>query len=82
MLSVSLCHCGEEWPLIWRTLTRSTMYINCYIQTDQCLLTGPPVTLLMPRVVLLFKAGMLIIQLHILLASAVFIAFTQLVPCH
>ena len=31
---------------------------------------------------LLLKAGVLIIQFHIQLPSAVFIAFTQLVPCH
>ena len=32
--------------------------------------------------ILLFKAGVLNIQLHIQLPSAVFITFTQLVPCH
>ena len=56
-------------------------YEYCYIQTDRCLLTRPLVTLLlMQRVVLLFKAGVLIfilIQLHI--PSVVFIAFAPII---
>ena len=56
-------------------------YEYCYIQTGRCLLTRPHVTLLlMQRVVVLFKAGVLIfilIQLHI--PSVIFITFAPII---
>ena len=61
MLSISWC------CLVGRCLSFTDLgMIYCYIQKDTCLLTRPHVTLLlMRRVVLLFKTGVRVIQLHI-----------------
>ena len=76
MLVVSLCHCGGERPLICADLGM-ICYEYCYIQTDGCLLTRSHVTLLlMQRVVLLFKTGVLSLSYTFQLSSVVFMTFT------